>query len=70
MPLYLLYIEDSRYSAPQLDSLDAADDSRAITATRTRLDASRHYISADLWDDDRFVARILGAARKAEITNR
>ena len=62
MPIYLLYIEDGRYSTPQLDSLEAVDDASAIALTRRRLAASPHYRSADLWEDDRFVARIVHAA--------
>ncbi len=69
MPIYLLYIEDGRYSAPQLDSLEAADDARAIAQTRTRLDASQHYISAEVWEDDRLVARIFRAVSELSITS-
>jgi hypothetical protein len=69
MPIYLLYIEDGRYSAPQLDSLAASDDAQVIAQTRKRLDASPHYISADVWEDDRFVARILGSESRLSITS-
>ena len=61
MPIYLLYIEDGRYSAPQLDSLEAADDTLAIAATRARLFASAHYSWVDVWEADRFVARVVRA---------
>ena len=61
MPIYLVYIEDSRYSAPQLDCIEAVDDQRALAVARARLDASAHYRSADVWEDDRFVARLARA---------
>ena len=61
MPIYLLYIEDGRYSAPQLDSLEAADDAQAVALTRARLAGSAHYRSADVWDEDRFVACVVRA---------
>ena len=62
MPIYLLYIDDPRYTTPQLDSVEAADDAKAITATRARLAASAHYRSADVWEADRFVGRVVRAA--------
>jgi hypothetical protein len=58
MPIYLLYIEDGRYSAPQMDSIDAADDAHAIEAARARVNSSVHYLSAEVWEDNRFVAHI------------
>lgn len=61
MPIYLLYIEDARYSAPQLDSVEAADDARAVAVTRVRLAASTHYRSVDVWEAERFVARVVRA---------
>ena len=61
MPISLLFIEDGRYSTPQLDSLEAADDARAMAVTRTRLNASPHYRAADVWEEERFVGRIVRA---------
>jgi hypothetical protein len=62
MPVYLIYIEDARYSAPQLDSLEAIDDARALDVVRVRLQRSIYYHAADLWVDDRFVGRIVRVA--------
>ena len=62
MPVYLIYIEDARYSAPQLDSLEAIDDARALDVVRVRLRYSIHYRAADVWDNDRFVGRVVSPA--------
>jgi hypothetical protein len=58
MPVYLIYIDDRRYSAPQIDSLEAVDDARAIAKAQARLAASPHYRAAELWEDERLVARL------------
>jgi hypothetical protein len=56
--LYTLYIEDDRYSVPTIDILQALDDVQALALAAERLSASAHYLSAEIWADERLVGRI------------
>ena len=58
MKTYVLYIHDDRYTVPTLDSITVDDDERAKELAGGRLAASAHYHRAELWEDDRLVARL------------
>ena len=58
MKTYVLYIHDDRYTVPALDSITVNDDERASEVAGDRLASSAHYYLAELWEDDRLVARL------------
>ena len=58
MKTYVLYIHDDRYTVPTLDSIVVNDDDRAREVAGARLASSAHYFLAELWEDDRLVARL------------
>jgi len=58
MNSYFFYIHDSRYSVPQFVVVNAADDGEAVIAARKYLADSQHYLSIDIVDGDRDVARV------------
>jgi len=58
MKTYLLYIHDDRYTVPTMDSITVIDDERAKQLARERLASSAHYHTAELWEDERLVARL------------
>lgn len=55
MGVYTIYIEDDRYSVPTIDILTADDDARARVLAHGRLISSPHYLSAEVWEDERVV---------------
>ena len=58
MKTYLLYIHDERYATPTLDVIVVADDCRARELAAGRLASSRHYLKAELWEDERPVGEV------------
>lgn len=59
MQTYLFYVQDDRYSAPNLDIITALDEDAAIDVALARLAASPHHLSIEIWRDDRLVTRIV-----------
>lgn len=55
MSVYTIYIEDDRYSVPTIDILMADDDGHARVLGEARLTSSPHYLSAEIWEDERVV---------------
>lgn len=55
MGVYTIYIEDDRYSVPTIDILMADDDTHACVLGQARLQSSPHYLSAEVWQDERVV---------------
>jgi len=60
--VYTLYIEDDRYSVPTIDILSADTDAEAMTLAAERLASSPHYLSVEVWADDRYVGGAPGSA--------
>ncbi len=58
MKTYLLYIHDDRYTVPTLDSIAVDGDERARELAAERLASSPHYLTAELWEDDRLVEKL------------
>ena len=58
MRSYILYIHDSRYSVPQFVAVDADDDDAAVTMAKHLLARSDRYLSIEVVDGDREVARV------------
>jgi hypothetical protein len=56
---YIFYLQDDRYSAPNLDIITAPDEEAAIESALARLAASPHHLSIEIWQDDRLVTRII-----------
>ncbi len=58
MKTYIFYIYDDRYSVPSLDAVTVRDDQRAREVGANRLTVSPHYQLIEVWEDDRFVAKL------------
>ncbi len=58
MNSYFFYIQDSRYSVPQFIVVDANNDDEVVVMAKKYLTDSRHYLSIDIVDGDRDVARV------------
>jgi len=58
MNSYFFYIHDRRYSVPQFIVVDASDDEEIVVFARKYLTESNHYLSIDIVDGDRDVARV------------
>lgn len=58
MPTYFLYFHDRRYSVPTLEAVTVGGDDRAREVAAERLAASPHCFAAEIWDDDRLVAKL------------
>jgi len=58
MNSYFFYIHDRRYSVPQFVVVDAADDEDVVARARKYLTDSQHYLSIDIVDGEREVARL------------
>lgn len=58
MNSFFFYITDRRYSVPQFVVVDATDDDDAVALARKYLADSPHYLSIDVVDGDREVARV------------
>jgi hypothetical protein len=56
--IYVLYIHDDRYTVPTVDSLSASSDEVAAYLMENRLGSSPHYFAAELWLDERLIARL------------
>jgi hypothetical protein len=67
---YLLYVNDDRYSVPNLDSVVVRDDASATAAAKVKLASSPHYGGVEVWDDDRLVFRShMGPDRPDAVTH-
>ena len=55
---YFFYIQDRRYSVPQFVVVDAASDADAIELARKYLAESQYYLSIDVVDGEREIARV------------
>jgi hypothetical protein len=60
---YILYIQDGRYAAPTLLTIDASDDDSALADARRHLSASQHYRAIDVFEDERLVATVSAGVR-------
>jgi len=58
MNSYFFYINDRRYSVPQFIVIDASGDDEIVILARKYLTDSSHYLSIDIVDGDREVARV------------
>ncbi len=58
MNSYFFYIHDRRYSVPQFVVVDVLNDGDAVVLAKKYLADSRHYLSIDIVDGDREVARV------------
>lgn len=56
---YILYIHDTRYSAPTLLVVSAGCDQRAHEIARLRLVDSPHHQLVEIWRDDEQVGLLL-----------
>jgi hypothetical protein len=52
---YIIYIDDSRYTVPTMDTLIVSGDARARELAAARLASSAHYRGAQIWEGDRLV---------------
>lgn len=64
MSTFELFIDDDRYSVPNLRFLAASDEARARTAAIQVLSESPHYRGVELFSDDRRLFG-LGSLRQA-----
>jgi hypothetical protein len=55
----MFYIKDDRYLTSTLEVANAADDDAAEGVARRFLATSAHHLGVDVWDDDRFVVRVM-----------
>jgi hypothetical protein len=55
---YIVYVQDGRYVAPTLLTIDARDDESALRQAEAHLKASPHYRAVEVWEDDRLVAKV------------
>jgi hypothetical protein len=55
---YTLYITDDRYSVPSLDAVIVSTDKLAQAIAQERFAVSTHYSAIEIWEDERFVAKI------------
>lgn len=62
MDVYVLYIDDSRYSVPTLDTLTVADDALARDLAVKRVGSSKFYRQVEIWLGDRLVDTIANPA--------
>ena len=60
MKTYILYVEDGRYAAPTLLTIDAQDDNGALADAQRRLGDSTHYRAIQVFEDERLVATVGG----------
>ncbi len=58
LEVYVLYIEDGRYSVPTLDTVTVANDALAREVAIQRVAASKFYRQVEIWQDDRLVDTI------------
>lgn len=58
MNVYTIYIEDDRYSVPNIDILIAPTDTDVRAMAVERLASSAHYLSISVWQDERFVCEL------------
>ncbi len=58
MKTYTLYVEDDRYAAPTLLTVEARDDERVRELAQRRLAESPHYLGVEIWEDDRLVDQV------------
>jgi len=58
MNSYFFYIHDRRYSVPQFVVVNALNDDDATTIAKKYLADSQHYLSIDIVEGDREVARV------------
>jgi hypothetical protein len=58
MNSYFFYIHDRRYSVAQFVVVDARSDDDAIETARKYLRESQYYLSIDILDGDREVAKV------------
>jgi hypothetical protein len=58
MNSYFFYIHDRRYSVAQFVVVDANNDADAVETAKKYLTESRYYLSIDVVDGDREVARV------------
>jgi len=52
---YIIYIDDSRYTVPTMDTLVVSGDARARELAAARLASSVHYQGAQIWEGERLV---------------
>jgi hypothetical protein len=62
MPTYFVYLHDPNSKVPTLEAITVSNDARVRELVARRLDASPHYVSADIWDDERLVGKVERAA--------
>ncbi|MHB8530590.1 MAG: hypothetical protein ACYC8V_13910 [Caulobacteraceae bacterium] len=55
---YILFIDDSRYSVPTMDTLTVADDARARELALQRVASSKYHRQIEIWRDDRLLETI------------
>jgi len=58
MNSYFFYIHDRRYSVPQFVVVDVSSDDDALALAKKYLAGSGFYLSIDIVDGDREVARV------------
>jgi len=58
---YIIYIDDSRYTVPTMDTLIVSGDARARELTAARLASSVHYKGAQIWEGERLVDTLQSA---------
>jgi len=58
MNSYFFYIHDRRYSVPQFVVVNALNDDDATMIAKKYLADSQHYLSIDIVEGDREVARV------------
>jgi hypothetical protein len=58
MASYMVYFDDDRYRARNLEVITADDDEAACARVRADLAANPHHLAAEIWDDNRLVARV------------
>lgn len=63
MTTYTLYIEDERYAAPTLLTVEVRGDERVRELASERLAQSPHYRAVEIWDDDRLVGKVEAGGR-------
>ena len=55
---YMVYFDDDRHHARSLNVITADDDEAACAMARVQLAANAHRLRAEIWEDNRLVARI------------
>ncbi len=58
MKIFALYVEDDRYSVPTLFTVERRDDVGAMSHASDLLTSATHYLSIEVWDDDRRVGQV------------